>query len=77
VAQERVVDLERRDLLPAPVDDLLQPAPQCEIALVVQRPLVAGAEPAVREGGIVRLRVRLVAREDVRAADGHLADLPR
>jgi hypothetical protein len=36
VAPERVVDLERRDLLPAPVDDLLEPARRGEITPVVQ-----------------------------------------
>ena len=46
-----------------------------EIALLVHRALVAGAEPAIGEGIAVGGRVVLVAAGDVGAADDDLADL--
>ena len=43
------IDLQRADLLAAAIDDFLEPAGQPQIAVRVDRPLVAGAEPAVGE----------------------------
>ena len=47
VRQQDLVDLARRDLLAAAVDDLLETAGQVHVALVILVALVAGAEPAV------------------------------
>ena len=51
VREQRLVDLAGRDLLAAAVDDLLQPAGDRQVAVVVEAALVAGAEPPVEEGG--------------------------
>ena len=75
VTEQRLLHLSRRDLLAAAVDDLLEASAQEEIAVVVEIALVSRAEPAVGEGLPVRVRVSLVAREDVRPAYGNLADL--
>src|SRR5205807_7144409 len=72
-AQQDLVDLPRRDLLAAPVDHLLEPPDQSQVAVGVEYALVAGAEPAVGEGRGVRLRVVGVAVDHARAADDHLA----
>src|SRR5262249_3903128 len=58
VAQQRLFDLGRRDLLPSAVDDVLDAPDNEEISLCVQVPQVAGSEPAVpksglRSGGII------------------------
>ena len=74
MAQKRVVHLPRVDLLAAPVDELLDPARKMEIARGIEKAHVAGQEPAVAKGLLVRLGVVLVARKHIRAADGHLAD---
>src|SRR5205823_9859652 len=75
VCLQDLVDLTGGDLLAAPVDQLLDPADQLQVAVGVQAPAVAGAEPAVNEGGGVGLRVALVAVDHVGALDGHLAVL--
>ena len=71
--EEDLFHLERRHLLAAAVDELLQPSAEVEIPVPVQRAFVPGSEPAVAEGRLVRLRVPLIPREDGRAPDGHLA----
>ena len=73
--EQDLVDLDRRDLLAAAVDLLLQPTGEEEVALVVEHALVAGAEPAGGERGLVGRRVVLVAVDDGRAPDRHLAAL--
>ena len=47
--EQDLVDLARRDLLAAAVDQLLQAARQPQIAVVVEATLIAGAKPAVGE----------------------------
>ena len=75
VPEQHLLHLPRRDLLAAAVDDLLEAPAQEEVAVVVEIALVARAEPPVGERLPVRVRVSLVAREDVRPANGNLADL--
>ena len=53
MAQQDLFDLQRRDLLPAAVDDVLDAADDEEIAVGVEIAEVAGPEPAVAEGGLV------------------------
>ena len=50
MVHQHVVHLERRDLFAAAVDDLLQPAGDAQIAVLVEHALVAGVEPAMGEG---------------------------
>jgi hypothetical protein len=73
VGEQRVLDLGRRDLLSAPVDDLLAPPAEKEVTVAVEEALVAGAKPAVDEGALVRSRRAHVAAEDALAPDRHLA----
>ena len=49
VVHQHFVDLARRDLLAAAIDDLLQAAGERDVAVGVDDALVAGAEPAVDE----------------------------
>src|SRR5437763_961674 len=72
-ALQRCVGRQRRDLLAAPVDELLEPAGQHEVAVLVEHPLVAGAEIAAPEGRRVRFGVVEVAAHDIDAADRDLA----
>ena len=74
---QHLVDLERRDLLAAAIDDLLQPAGDAQIAVLVEHALVAGVEPAMGEGRGVGVGVVLVARRHVRSANDDLAGLAR
>ena len=61
VVEQDLVDLARRDLLAAAVDDLFEATCEAEVALVVLRALVAGANPAVGEGVAVGFRIAQVA----------------
>jgi hypothetical protein len=66
VRRQDAIHLKRADLFAAAVDDLLQPAGERQIAVLVERALIAGAEPALALGleeilG-VGLGVALVAR---------------
>ena len=68
VFEEDLVDLARRDLLSSPVDDLLQPTRDRDVALLVDDTRITGAEPAAGESRGVRLRPMFVAAEDVGTA---------
>lgn len=67
--------LERRDLFAAAIDDLLQPAGDAQIIVLVEHALVAGVKPAMGEGAGIGFGVLFVAGGDVRSADDDLADL--
>ncbi|OJU35201.1 MAG: hypothetical protein BGN94_17355 [Rhizobiales bacterium 68-8] len=69
---QKQVDLGRRDLLAAAVDDVLKPAGEEEEAVGVEIALVAGAQPVAAEEVAARGLV-LVAGHDVGPADQHLA----
>ena len=59
--EQHLVDLARRDLLAAAVDQLLEAPDQRQIAVGVEKALVAGAEPAVGERRGVGFGIVLVA----------------
>ena len=46
---QHVIDLERRDLLAAAVDDFLEASGDFQIAVTIEESLVAGTEPATGE----------------------------
>ena len=75
--QQHAIHLQRADLFAAPVDDLLQPPGQRQIALAVQGPLIASAEPAptvdLKKVLGVGVGVAFIARRDVRPRNHHLA----
>src|SRR5207302_1321397 len=75
VLVERSLDLERRDVLAAADDHVLEAVDDVEEALLVEDADVARIEPAVAECAPCRLRILPVAREDLRAADDDLAGL--
>ncbi len=75
VRQDGLLDLPRRHLLAAAVDDLLEPPTQEEVAVGVEVALVSGTKPAARECLPVRVGIPFVAREDTGAANGDLAEL--
>src|ERR1044071_4620952 len=70
--KEDLVDLARGDLLAASIDHLLETADQGEIAVGVDRSLVAGPKPSGSEGFRVCLRVVGVAVDDTMASDHDL-----
>src|SRR5262249_30877988 len=73
MAEQHILYLVWRDLLPGPVDQLLEPADQGEVAVRAERTDVAGAEPAVPERGARRDRIVEVLVDDGRAAHRYLA----
>ena len=70
MAEQRVLDLSRADVLAPPDDHLVAPAHDDEVALVVEETLVAGVQPAV---GVDLAVGADVAAPDLVAADPHLA----
>src|SRR5439155_16407185 len=72
MTQQRFIDLARRNLLAAAIDQLLDSANQSQIAFVIQVALIACAKPAIRERCGISLRVAFVPAEDVRPFDRHL-----
>src|SRR5580698_3198405 len=73
MVQESLVDLARRYLFPASVDQLFETSAQIQVAVLVQISLIAGSKPAFKECGGIGFRIVGVARGDVSAADNHLA----
>ena len=77
VIHQDTVDFQWADLFAAPVDDLLEAAREAQIAIVVQCPLIAGAEPAfaIRHKEVlgIGIRVTFVAWGDVVARNHNLA----
>ena len=55
---DRLLDLRRREVLAADADELLQPRDVAQLAVVVERAEIAGAQPAVGGEGV---RVGLAA----------------
>jgi hypothetical protein len=56
MAEQNLVDFARTDFLAAAIDQLLDAAGEVKIAIAVENPLIAGAEPFV---GVKRLGVGL------------------
>src|SRR5262245_55644706 len=73
--KEHLVDLARRDLLAAAIDHLLEAADEREVTIVVEKTLVAGPEPSIRERGRIGLGVVLVTAHDVQSLNTDLAAL--
>src|SRR5881397_1778055 len=73
--QQDLVDFSWPDLFSAANDQLLKSAGQREITIVVEEPLVAGAEPPVRIRLGVGFRIVLIAGHHVRTLDHHLSAL--
>src|SRR6266851_10267295 len=73
VALEHLVDLARRDLFAAAVDELFDAADEAQVAGAVERALVAGAKPPVYKRVGVRLRVVLVPVHHIPPPDDDLA----
>src|SRR5262249_31185642 len=71
---ERVLDLDRGDVLAAPDDDVLLAVAQLDVAVRVHDAEVARVEPAALEGPRGRLGVLVVALHHVVAAHHHLAE---
>ncbi len=73
VVQDHFIHLPGGDLLPAPIDELLQASSDGEVAVSIQVTQVARLEPAIDESGPVRLRVVLIRLDDVGTAKDDLA----
>jgi hypothetical protein len=75
--QQHLIDLERRDLLAASIDLLLEPPGEHEISVGIESALVAGAKPAVDERLGIGCAVRLVPAHNRGTADHDLAGFAR
>ena len=75
VRRERVLHVDRRDVLAAADDHVLRAVLDQDVARLVERRHVARVEPAVADRGRRRVRVAVVADHDRVAADDDLADL--
>ena len=73
MAGKHLVYLGRRDLLPATIDELFDPADKRQVAVPIQHPLVAGAEPTASERLLIGFPIVLVTVDHVRAPDHDLA----
>src|SRR5262249_24758068 len=73
VGKQDLVDLTRRNLFTAAVDQFFQATNQGEIAIDIEDALVAGTKPAVGKGGGIGLRVIVIAAGDVWPLDDNLA----
>ncbi len=73
--EQHFVDFPRRYFLAAAVDQLFDPADECQIAVCIEHALIAGPKPAIDERRRVRIRIVLVPANDVRALDDDLAAL--
>src|SRR5439155_17772827 len=73
VCDERLLDLDARDLLAAGLDDVLPPVAQLDVAVGMPDGQVTGVEPAPAEGRDRRPLVVEVAAHDVVPAHDHLA----
>src|SRR5262249_15326419 len=73
MAHDRVLELDRRDPLPAALDDVLGAVGDLDVAVGIDVDDVAGAEPPVVER-LRRARVLVVARGDPGTAHLELAD---
>jgi len=76
VVQQHLVYLTRRDLFSPAIDDFLQAPRDRQVAVLVDRSLIARPEPAVRERACVGFGVVLVAAHHNCAADDDLARPP-
>ncbi|MGY3294065.1 hypothetical protein ACVWW5_006730 [Bradyrhizobium sp. LM3.4] len=75
MTEQDLFDLQRRDLLPAAVDDVLDTADDEEIAVGVEVAEIAGPEPAVAEGRLCCRLVIIVAAAHIRSAKHDFAVL--
>jgi hypothetical protein len=73
MAGERVLDLDRRDVLAAGNDDVLGAVAQLDVEVGIHHAEVAGAKPAVGAGLLRRFFVAVVAEHQVVAAHRDLA----
>ena len=73
VTQQRALDLDRRDVLAAADDHVLDPVADLDVAVRVHHGGVAGVEPAVAHGPLGGLRVVVVPGHDDVPADHDLA----
>src|ERR1051326_8636031 len=75
MTQQNLVDFTRPDLLSATIDQFLETAGEREIAVAVEKTLVAGSKPSVGERLCISLRIVLVARNHVGALNYYLTAL--
>src|SRR5882672_3235896 len=76
MAEQRLLDVVRRDLLAAAIDDLLGAADDPQEAVIVDGAKVAGGQPAVLEAAWYAVdAVEKVAGHDARSAQDHLTGL--
>ena len=73
--EQHFVDFARRNFFAAAIDQFLDAAGQREIAVGIEKALIAGAEPAVGEGLRVGFGIIFVAGDHVRSLNDHFAAL--
>src|SRR5581483_342216 len=75
VLQQDFVDFVRGDVFTAANDDVFDPASQIEIAIVVEKTLIAGAKPSLDEGLGVGFRIIFVSMKNIGTLNDDLAAL--
>src|SRR5215217_52085 len=73
MADDDLLHLDGRDILPAGDDDVLLPVTQFDVAIGMHDRQIPGVEPAAGEGAGGRLRIAIVALHGVVAAHEYLA----
>src|SRR5207244_12701791 len=71
---QNFVDLARRNLCAATIDDLLRAAPDEDIAFRIDQPQISGSEPAIAKAFRIGLWAVRVAGRDTLAANDALPD---
>ena len=76
MSPQHFVDVARRDFFSAAVDQFLDASGDVDVSVGVFQSLIAGAEPSVRKGRGVGVRVVFVPVKHVGTLDHDLAALP-
>ncbi len=73
VGDKRCIDVDRRNLLSAAIDHLLDPADEAQVAILVENAHVPRSVPVAEKRFLVRRRIALVSVKDIGAANDYLA----
>src|SRR5437899_2857656 len=73
VCDKRCIDVDRRNLLSAAIDHLLDPADEAQIAVLVESAYVPRSVPVAKKRFLVRRRIALISVKDIAAANDYLA----
>ena len=73
--QQNLIHFVRRDILTAADDDVFDPSRQMQIAVGVEKALVAGAKPSIHKSASVGFGIVFVSAKHIRSLNGNFAAL--